>query len=122
MVVPGAEHGYPYYECDVCFGIPAGVDIVPPTFSFPPHVSPTGLTTYLAPEFPGYYDSIFVVLWSAFEGAQKVVHFGPGGVGGTDFAQGFAQPIDVTVGPDGNLYVADFATGIIFQISYAGDS
>jgi len=121
IVVPGGEHGYPYYVCDDCFGIPAAVDLIPPAYEFPPHVSPTGLTTYLAAAFPGYYNSIFAVLWSAFEGAQKVVHFGPGGSGGTDFAQGFALPIDVTVGPDGNLYVADFATGIVFQISYVGE-
>ncbi|MCA9935209.1 MAG: hypothetical protein KC415_14845 [Anaerolineales bacterium] len=34
------------------------------------------------------------------------------------FATGFASPIDVTVGPDGSLYVADYSTGIIFRISY----
>jgi DNA-binding beta-propeller fold protein YncE len=37
----------------------------------------------------------------------------------SDFATGFAQPIDVAVGPNGNLYVADYATGIIFKISKA---
>jgi glucose/arabinose dehydrogenase len=63
---------------------------------------------------------LFVTLWSAFPGAQKVVRFGPGGVGASDFAMGFAAPIDVTVGPDGSLYVADWATGIIFKISYTG--
>jgi glucose/arabinose dehydrogenase len=36
----------------------------------------------------------------------------------SDFATGFAQPIDVTEGPDGSLYVADYATGIILKITF----
>lgn len=120
LVVPGAEHGYPWYDCDGCFPAPADVDIVPPIFEFVPSASPTGITIYQAQQFPGYFDSIFVALWSAFPGAQKIVHFGPGGTGGTDWATGFAEPVDLTVGPDGSLYVADWATGIIFRISYTG--
>ena len=120
LVVPGGEHGYPWYVCDNCFPPPAGVTIVPPRHELLAHSAPTGMTAYLAEQFPGYYNNIFLTLWSAFEGAQKIVRFGPGGEGMTDFATGFAAPIDVTVGPDGSLYVADFATGIIFRISYTG--
>jgi glucose/arabinose dehydrogenase len=118
-VVPGGRHGYPWFDCDICFKPPADVQIVPPIYTFVPHASPTGITVYLANQFPGYYNSIFLTLWSSFPGAQKVVKLGPGGVGATNFAMGFAQPIDVAVGPEGSLYVADFATGIIFRISYA---
>jgi glucose/arabinose dehydrogenase len=120
LVVPGAEHGYPWYDCDGCFPAPDDVEIVPPLYEFPAHTSPTGITTYQAQQFPGYFDSIFTVLWSAFEGAQKVVYFAPGGTDATDWATGFAAPIDLTVGPDGSLYVADWATGIVFRISYTG--
>ncbi len=119
-VVPDGEHGYPWYECDACFSPPAGTEIIPPLYQFIPHSAPTGVTAYLAHQFPGYYNSLFVTLWSAFPGAQKVVRFGPGGIGTGDFALGFAAPIDVTVGPNGSLYVADWATGIIFKISYTG--
>lgn len=120
-IVPGGEHGYPWYECDHCFGpAPEGVDIVPPAFEFDPHVAPTGVTAYLSDAFPGYYNNLFAVLWSAFEGAQKIVRFAPGAAAATDFATGFAAPIDVTVGPDGALWVADWATGIIFRIDYVG--
>lgn len=120
LVQPGGEHGYPWYDCEVCFAAPPDVDIVPPKYEFPAHTSPTGITTYQAQQFPGYFDSIFTVLWSAFPGAQKVVYFAPGGEDATDWATGFAAPIDLTVGPDGSLYVADWATGIIFRISYTG--
>jgi glucose/arabinose dehydrogenase len=47
------------------------------------------------------------------------MRFLPDGSNST-FATGFAAPIDVTAGPDGALYVADYATGIIFKIDYTG--
>lgn len=119
-LVPGGEHGYPWYDCDTCFAPPPGTEIILPVYEFIPHTAPTGVTAYLADQFPGYYNSLFVTLWSAFPGAQKVVRMAPGGTDANDFAMGFAAPIDVTVGPDGSLYVADWATGIIFKISYTG--
>lgn len=119
-VVPGGEHGYPWYDCDVCFSPPAGVNIVPPVVTFPASASPTGIVVYLANQFPGYYNSMFVTLWTAVPFAQKVVHIGPNGTAPANFATGLASPIDVTVGPDGGLFVADWATGIIFKISYTG--
>jgi glucose/arabinose dehydrogenase len=118
-VEPGRQHGYPWYECDVCFGIPDDVELVPTLFEFVPHAAAAGLTVYLSDHFPGYYNNLFVILWSAFEGAQKLMRFSPDGEEMSDFATGFAQPIDVAVGPNGNLYVADYATGIIFKISKA---
>ena len=75
-----------------------------------------------AEQFPGFYNGVFAVLWSAFPGAQKVVYFDEGGINATDFAMGFAQPMDVAVGPEGSLYVVDHATGIIFRIDYVGQS
>jgi glucose/arabinose dehydrogenase len=118
-IVPGGQHGYPWYECDTCFAAPAGVELIPPLHTFIPHAAAAGITVYLAEQFPGFYNNLFVVLWSAFEGAQKIVRFAPGGQGAVDFATGFAQPIDVVVGPDGSLYVADYATGVIFRLRYA---
>jgi glucose/arabinose dehydrogenase len=119
-VVPGGEHGYPWYDCAVCFSPPPGVTVIPPTYTFIPNSAPTGVTAYLANQFPGYYNSIFVALWSAFPGAQKIVRMAPGGSSGSNFATGFAAPIDMAVAPDGSLYVADWATHIIFRISYTG--
>ena len=115
----GQHHGFPYYECDECTPPPADLTLVPPLHELLPHSAPTGVTAYLSERFPGYYNNIFLTLWSAFPGAQKVVRFGPDGEGMTDFATGFAAPVDVTVGPAGALFVADWATGIIFEITYA---
>ncbi len=119
-IVPGANHGFPYYDCEDCFSPPEGVTPLPATYNFPAHSSPTGLTVYTGSQFPNAYNNIFVTLWSAFPGAQKIVRFGPGGVGASNFATGFAAPIDIATDPAGNMYVADWATGIIYKISYTG--
>lgn len=119
-VVPGGEHGYPWFDCDVCFRPPEGTTVIPPTYQFIAHSSPTGVAAYVNNAIPGYYNSLFVTLWSAFPGAQKVVKLTPGGGSASNFATGFAAPIDITVAPDGSFYVADWATGIIFHISYTG--
>jgi hypothetical protein len=119
-VIPGGEHGYPWFDCPVCFSAPSGVEIIPPLYEFIPHSAATGITAYIDDEFPGYYNDLFTVLWSAFEGAQKVIRHGPDREEASTFATGFALPIDITTGPDGALYVADYATGIIFRISYIG--
>ncbi len=119
LVEPGGQHGYPYFECDGCRGIPDDIELVPPVYGFQPHSVNAGITTYLDNIFPGYYNSLFMPLWTAMEFAQRVVRFTTDGQLST-FATGFAAPLDVTTGPDGALYVADYATGIIFKISYTG--
>jgi glucose/arabinose dehydrogenase len=122
LVHPGEEHGYPYYECSVCFGIPDGIEVIDPLRETIPHAAITGITAYIIEDYPAYYDDLFFVLWSAFEGAQKVVRFSPDTGEVSDFATGFAQPIDITTGPDGSLYTVDYATGIIFRIKPEFDS
>jgi glucose/arabinose dehydrogenase len=117
-VIPGAQHGYPWYDCDFCFTPPAGTEIVSPLYEFPVHSAVTGINAYLHDHFPGYYNSLFVILWSALPEAQRLIHFTPGGSEATTFATGFAQPIDLAIGPDGALYLTDYATGIVFKITY----
>lgn len=121
QIMPGAQHGFPYYsDCQTCTPATSDMEIVQPKHELLAHSAPTGVTVYLHDAFPGYFDNIFLSLWSAFPGAQKVVRFGAGGEGMTDFATGFAAPVDVTVSPQGMLYVVDWATGIIFEIAYRG--
>ena len=102
------------------FSPPEGTEVIPPLYEFVPHSEATGVTAYLDDAFPGYYNNLFVVLWSAFADAQRVMRFEPGGVNASTFATGFAAPIDLTIGPDGAMYVADWATGVVFRIAYEG--
>lgn len=120
-IVPGENHGYPWYDCPACFPKPAEVNPMPTTYEYPAHSAPTGITTYLGTQFPNAYNNLFAVLWSAFPDAQRVMRHGPNGEGAETFATGFAAPIGIAAGPDGALYVADWATGIVFQISYVGN-
>jgi glucose/arabinose dehydrogenase len=120
QVIPGAEHGYPWYDCPICFEPPPGTEIVEPLYEFPLHSAVTGINAYLHDHFPGYTNSLFVILWSALPEAQRLIHFTPGGAEATTFATGFAQPIDLAIGPDGALYLVDYATGIVFRIIYQG--
>jgi glucose/arabinose dehydrogenase len=119
LVEPGGQHGYPYFDCPACFGIPDDVELVETWHEFQPHAVAAGIVTYLDNVFPGYYNSQFIALWTAMDFAERIMRFLPDGSNST-FATGFAAPIDVTVGPDGALYVADYAVGIIFKIEYVG--
>ncbi len=119
LVQPGGQHGYPYFDCPACFGIPDDIEVIDPIYEFQPHAVATGITTYLDNTFPGYYNSLFITLWTAMDFAERVMRYTPDGQIST-FATGFAAPLDVIAGPDGALYVADYATGIIFKISYTG--
>jgi glucose/arabinose dehydrogenase len=119
-IVQGGHYGYPYYGCAVCPPAPPDLAITPPIAQFTPHGAITGITAYTSSVFPAnYYNDLFVVLWSAFPGAQKVVRVSTFPTAVSDFALGFASPIDVTPSPDGALLVADWATGHIFKIVYA---
>ncbi len=117
----GGYYGYPYYAgCGVCPTPPPDLTITPPIATFIPHAAVTGIVAYTAKQFPpDYYDNLFVTLWSAFPGAQKVVRVQQSPFKMSDFLLGLGAPVDVTVTPAGGLAVADWATGNIFEISYA---
>ena len=74
-VEQGDQLRFPYYsDCDYCPSAPPEVKITDPIATFVPHGAITGITTYTHNIFPDeYYNSLFVVLWSAFPGAQKCV-------------------------------------------------
>lgn len=90
-----------------------------------------GLVYYAADHFPEYYqDGIFAAQFGGFNGEGRAVVYIPleptedGTYTGLfeDFAQfrGGFTPIDVTVGPDGALYMAEYTKGYILRITYHG--
>lgn len=118
QIVQGAHYGYPYYYGDA----PDPGTTRAPVASFPPHSSPNGLTFYNAGQFPAEYaDNLFIALWSTGEVYRVEMAKTASGAYLTrsaSFAQGFVYPLDVAVGPDGSLYVADFGTSAVYRISY----
>lgn len=100
-------------------------------------VSPTGIHAYQGDQFPAEYQGkLFQVLfgWTYTEGPNpagkrvQVLHLEGQGQQTTveveDFAvyefEGIGNPVDITEGPDGSLYISDIFKGKIFRIRYEG--
>jgi len=85
-----------------------------PLATFPAHSSPAGLAFHDGTAVPpAYAGSAFVALQDLGAVYRAAVTSGPGGYAAVaePFAAGFESPVDVAVGPDGALYVADVAPG-----------
>lgn len=119
-IVEGGHYGYPYYYGDA----PEPGSTRAPIATFPAHSSPNGAIFYNGGAFPGEYrDNMFIALWGT--GEIYRVELGKSSAGAylsrsSSFAAGFVYPLDVTAGPDGSLYVADFGASAIYRISYQG--
>jgi len=117
-IVPGGDYGFPHY-----FGVPE-IDsgTLGPVLLFPVHSAPAGIAFYYANQFPPEYEgNVFVALWN--RGQIYRVQFVQTTTGeyvakGSVFASGLPGVVDVTVGPDGRLYVSVSESGTVYQISY----
>jgi len=116
-------------------------DYTGPVNDFYTSSASSGLTYYSADQFPPEYHGIFVAQFGtgaafpkqmALQNGQIVafVTLTPDGKGGyTGNWQPFARfrtdlgvynPIDVTVGPDGALYMMEWNTGTVYRITFVG--
>lgn len=134
----GKNYGFP----DV-YGYPApGETSEPPVTEFFTSSATAGLTVYAAEHFPPEYRGVYVAQFgtgAAFP-LSRGVHSGQMVVfvaldkqpDGTyrgkwkPFATfkldlGTYSPIDVTVGPDGALYIAEWTTATIYRVTYTGE-
>ncbi len=121
-----------FYGFPQTFGISDNPDITNPVTEFDPHVATSGLVYYADGGFPAqYHDGIFVAHWGGSQTptGQQIVFVSLEEDGDTfigewevfaEFSQ-LARPVDVTVGPDGALYVSEFERGILYRIEYVGD-
>lgn len=119
-IVQGGNYGFPkYYEYP-----PLDSHTLGPVIVFPAHASPDGITFYTGHQFPAEYrDNAFVATFARGEIYRvQLLKTSSGSYTGQAevFASGFLNSLDVTTGPDGNLYVADFGTGAIYRIAYSG--
>jgi glucose/arabinose dehydrogenase len=111
----GANYGWG--PDDPCGGQPPGT--FPALATFTPTIAPTGCCLYRGNVYPSRYDgTMFFCSWN--ESQLYRVRFKPGHPDQVDTLDVFCtfdeQPLDVTEGPDGFLWVA--TTGSIYRITY----
>ena len=123
----GQHYGWP--ECWLGNAAPLCAERVNPVAGFTAHTSANGLVFYHARQFPPeYFDNAFIaVIGSLYmfptdpERGILRVTLTPQGesyVSQTEWLVEMPEgrPVDVTVGPDGGLYVADYGAGKVYRI------
>jgi glucose/arabinose dehydrogenase len=140
---PGLHFGYPYChqgdtpDPEYGAGKSCG-DYTPPALILGAHVAALGLTLYTGGAFPPEYrNQLFIAQHGSWNRSEKVgydillVRFDDSGrVAGSEvFASGWLQgqvnwgrPNDVLQMPDGSLLVSDDQMGVIYRITYSGES
>jgi WD40 repeat protein/glucose/arabinose dehydrogenase len=131
-IIAGEHYGWP--ECITEAPGKVAIDLKWPNFSdcekrraaigtFIPHASP--ITSYEAEQFPtSYRGNLFVALWNRSPDAYRIVRvqLTPNGdtfiATITPFITNLRLPLDVAIGPDGALYVADWDVGHIYKAEY----
>ena len=124
----GLDYGWP--DCWEGNTSPACADKTGAVVGFTAHSSVDGLAFYESDNFPPeYHDNAFVAVFGSYilpkiERGVKRVRLTKNGDSHTAESEWFLQlgtdgrPLDLTVGPDGGLYVADYAQGAIYRIVY----
>ncbi len=129
-IVQGGDYGYPFFLGDP----PPDSKTIAPLVNFPQASSSDGLVMYEADQFPAEYrGSIFVALFSDPRKVVRAWRDENGKWQHQDFVTQMNRPIDLIVGADGALYIADMNTGasrgnadpnnpaVIYRIEYVGN-
>jgi len=140
-IEPGHFYGWPYYYGDNVPDPDMGVDPLAaertptaPAHGFRAHNAPLGIRFLRAESLPPEYRRTALVAlhgsWnrSSPDGYKVVaVHWTADGIEERDFLTGFnrdgtisGRPVDVTEGPDGDIYVSDDYAGAIYRIRPGG--
>ena len=127
-IVAGGNYGWP-----VALGETSAPEFVAPLHVWPQIVSPDGMLFYQGTQFPAAFrGKLFLVLFgdTFSEGpsdrAKRVQMVDLDSTPPTfeDFAvydfSGVGNPLDVTEGPGGSLFLSDIFQGRVFKISYTG--
>jgi glucose/arabinose dehydrogenase len=127
-IVAGGNYGWP-----LALGDTVAPQFVAPLRVWEDIVAPGGMAFYQGSQFPApYREKLFLVLFGGTYSTGpsdrtkrvQVVDLGVTPPTFTDFAvygfSGRGNPLDVTMGPDGSLFVSDIFQGRIFRITYRG--
>lgn len=125
LIVDGGHYGWPG-----CWGAARGPDCagtLPPVADLPAHAAAGGLAFYTGALFPQWQNQAFITLYGANSGDPTIGRSllrleltetsGAWSATVHPFAGGFDRPLDVAVGPEGALYLADFGAGLIYRLA-----
>jgi glucose/arabinose dehydrogenase len=125
----GLHFGWP--DCWLGNTAPLCAEQADPVAAFSAHTSANGLVFYHGQQFPEtYVDNAFVAILGSIymfpldteRGIMRVRLTSQGesytGVGEWFLQLPEGRPVDLTVGPDGGLYVADYVAGAVYRIVY----
>lgn len=120
-IVAGGDYGFPDYFDQP----PPDSAAIGPLVVFPGHASADGIVFYQGKMFPqDYVDNAFIALWHRGEIYRVQIEKGRTGeylARPEMFANGFVNPLDLTEGADGALYILDFTTSAVYRVTYTGD-
>lgn len=128
LVRPGLHYGWP--DCWEGSASPECDGRTHAVAAFTAHASADGLTFYTADNFPpDYRDNAFVAIFGSYilpdiERGVMRVQLTKAGDTYTTETEWFlrlgteGRPLDVAVGPDGGLYVADYELNAVYRIVY----
>ena len=127
-IVAGGNYGWP-----IELGETSAPEFIAPLRVWPEIVSPDGMAFYKGTQFPtAFRGKLFLVLFgdTFADGPSdrakrvQVVDLDATPISFEDFAvynfSGVGNPLDVTEGPDGSVFLSDIFQGRIFKISYQG--
>ncbi len=130
VIHAGADYGWP--DCWTGLVNAACAQTEPAVATFTAHTSANGLAFYHGTQFPtAYFDNAFVAITGSLyllpdhpEHGVVRVQLTPDGAGGYRAVNSWfldlplGRATDVTVGPDGALYVTDYVNGVVYKIVY----
>lgn len=138
LVQPGQFYGWPYcyddnrsspeYPALNCAKYRA------PARLLPPHAAPLGMTFYTAQGFPALYRNSLIVGYHGYrQHGHRLVALLPDKAGAPlgksvqliggwthKGKQGMGAPVDVKLGQDGQIYIADDRNGMVLRLQYSG--
>jgi len=111
-------------------------EFVPPAQKLGPHVASLGMRFYTGAQFPpAYRNQIFIAEHGSWNRSQKIgyrvtlvelddarkpVKYSPFAEGWLQGDRVWGRPADVSVAPDGSLFVSDDLAGVVYRIRYRG--
>jgi glucose/arabinose dehydrogenase len=119
LIVPGNYYGHPNrnrgrFDAGQCVYHPAeagsGAGFTGPIATLPAHCSCDGIAEYTSDAFGGAMQGDLLIVEWAIGRVRRVELAGDGlsVVSITTLDSGFANPLDVAVGPDGTIYIAEY--------------